>query len=121
MEKPASRIAREMLDNQLPTARQWIKGFEEDDFRTRRCLWGALRRETSTYEMVIGDSRLRIAEAIAEVIKEQYPRDRYTLPGGAMGDITHLPSVVIARFNDHDDTHYADVRTVLEKVAASEG
>jgi hypothetical protein len=119
-EKPVSQLAREMLDNQLPTARQWLKGNEEDDYCTRRCIWGALRREIGTYGLIYGDG-FRVANALAEVIKEQYPLERYTLPGEAMGDVVHIPGVVIARFNDHDDTHYADVRAVLEKVAAQEG
>lgn len=48
---------------------------------------------------------------LVKIIKEQFP-DRYQLDPGTVKKYYSVP-----RFNDHDDTVFADIRLVLEKCA----
>lgn len=91
----------------LSSRNAWVKEYAE--LGNRMCLWGALRKNceatTSAHEEL-----MQAAHILYGIIEEQYP-ERYN--AARMEDR-------IIQFNDHRDTVFTDIRTILEKAVAKE-
>jgi hypothetical protein len=74
----------------------------------RRCLVGAAEDAGAYAPQWVVDGFL---DRCAQVIREQYPERYHVEPGTHSG-------YSVACFNDHEDTTYPDIRTVIEKVIA---
>jgi hypothetical protein len=94
-----SETARIALEK-IPSARFWAKGvYHSGQGSERHCVLGA-----RPWSM----DRELFASAFGRVAREQFP-----------GRCTGVDSEsYVVSFNDHPDTRYADVRLILEKLAA---
>lgn len=117
----------------LPTHRQWKKGnwtgvyygWDESAgmIPHRMCLGMAILMAAGTEPLQQEDASdclqavpLPLLKCTVKIIKEQFP-ERVT---GEADEDTSLLAGQITGFNDHRQTRHADVRAVLEKLAADE-
>lgn len=101
------QAARTVLDKYLPSHSRWCRNHYTAPMR-RVCLWQGIDQ--------LSDASLKLAlyTAVAEVIREQYPKFGIPLFAQRPG----RNEATITSFNDDWTIHYADIRRVLEKVAA---
>lgn len=110
----------------------WFKGSLSDNVGSKGCLVGGLilANELLDYRDITSDEDwlnlyLPCTTTIAEVIREQYP-DRLRANSACLcnqcqktDDDLSITDIIFV-FNDHNDTVYSDIRTVLEKAAIIE-
>jgi hypothetical protein len=100
--KLAERVLAFLRDEQ-----HWVKGMSR--LGNRYCLVAAADEAGIAFRLGTAG---RFLCACADVIREQYPeRTLHSVHDGQTG-------WDVAWFNDHEDTTYADVRRVIEKVIA---
>jgi hypothetical protein len=98
----------EQIRDVLANGDKWLKG-KMDDLEGRHCLMGAVVTVDYQFGLTVATDGLFTFEAtrlIDQVIREQYPdrlhwKDWHGVPG----------------FNDHEDTDWADIETVLDKAS----
>jgi len=101
--KTISEVAQGVLEV-MPGARFWVKGSYSGGLGDERhCVEGARR-------LVVLPAGGQFAEAFQRVASEQFP--------GRHIKLRKDPVSYVVGFNDHPDTRYADVRLILEKLAA---
>jgi hypothetical protein len=94
----------EAVRSRLDGGRKWHKGSFSDAGGEKVCLLGALD------DVLLGaDVRMTTLDDLRTVIVDQY-RDRLTADQVMRG-------LIVAPFNDHRDTCWADIEVVLDKVA----
>jgi len=110
-----SNVAQKMLDI-LPNYRTWSN--KDLQSGTHRCLLGA-RLRASGYRNIQFNTDVSHLDLdsytmlLARIITEQFP-DRLRKV-----KVVETATKTVISFNDHVDTHFVDVRAVLEKTAAA--
>ena len=110
------QAAQNVIDRYLPSPQRWVKHHYSAANR-RRCQYQAIE-ELDCSPYVKG----MLINAVVGVIMEQYPElTKFIFFIGEHADDgtrANCMEGVITSFNDHWSIRYADVRRVLEKVAA---
>lgn len=108
----AARVMKQMLG---PEGAGWCKGLYENPLTGQRCLIGAwLRVPYKLFAAImLRQNNPETLAKLAGIIREQFPERVSQVTG------SH-PELYIMYFNDHEDTCFADVLAILEKLETAE-
>jgi hypothetical protein len=102
------QVAAEVLEV-IPNYRRWLHGTEMTPDHARHCVLGAVK-----YAGTLSEDAEEFSDRFWETARSLFP-GRYN--DEIVGNCPSWEYVIVA-INDHEATTYADIRVILEKIAA---